>query len=49
MKQHNRFWTRGAAALALVMSLGACAPLVVGGMVGGAMVDRKSTRLNSSH
>jgi osmotically-inducible protein OsmY len=33
MKQQH-LWTRGAAALALVMSLGACAPLVVGGMVG---------------
>ena len=45
MKQHNRFWTRGAAALALVMSLGACGPLVVGGMVGGAMVasDRRTS------
>jgi osmotically-inducible protein OsmY len=44
MKQ-QRLWTRGAAALALVMSLGACAPLVVGGMVGGAMVasDRRTS------
>ena len=44
MKQ-QRLWTHGAAALALVMSLGACAPLVVGGMVGGAMVasDRRTS------
>ncbi|MEY4443140.1 MAG: hypothetical protein RL442_2140 [Pseudomonadota bacterium] len=44
MKQ-QRLWTRGAATLALVMSLGACAPLMVGGMVGGAMVasDRRTT------
>ncbi|MEY3488922.1 MAG: hypothetical protein RL655_490 [Pseudomonadota bacterium] len=44
MKQ-QRLWTRGAAALTLVMSLGACAPLMVGGMVGGAMVasDRRTT------
>lgn len=44
MKQ-QRVWTRGAAALALVMSLGACAPLMVGGMVGGAMVasDRRTS------
>ena len=44
MKSHIR-WTRGAAALALVMSLGACAPLMVGGMVGGAMVasDRRTS------
>jgi len=43
--KHQRLWTRGAAALALVMSLGACAPLMVGGMVGGAMVasDRRTT------
>ena len=44
MKQQS-LWTRGAAALALVMSLGACAPLMVGGMVGGAMVasDRRTS------
>lgn len=44
MKQ-QRLWARGAAALALVMSLGACAPLMVGGMVGGAMVasDRRTS------
>jgi osmotically-inducible protein OsmY len=44
MKQQH-LWTRGAAALALVMSLGACAPLMVGGMVGGAMVasDRRTS------
>jgi osmotically-inducible protein OsmY len=44
MKQ-QLLWTRGAAALALVMSLGACAPLMVGGMVGGAMVasDRRTS------
>ena len=44
MKQ-QRVWTRGAAALALVMSLSACAPLMVGGMVGGAMVasDRRTS------
>jgi len=44
MKQ-QRLWTRGAAALTLVMSLGACAPLMVGGMVGGAMVasDRRTS------
>jgi osmotically-inducible protein OsmY len=44
MKQ-QRLWTRGAATLALVMSLGACAPLMVGGMVGGAMVasDRRTS------
>jgi len=44
MKQKT-LWTRGAAALALVMSLGACAPLMVGGMVGGAMVasDRRTS------
>jgi osmotically-inducible protein OsmY len=44
MKQQRR-WTRGAAALALVMSLGACAPLMVGGMVGGALVasDRRTS------
>ncbi|MBU3653756.1 MAG: BON domain-containing protein [Limnohabitans sp.] len=45
MKQHHRLWTRAAAGLALVMSLGACAPLVVGSMVGGAMVasDRRTS------
>ena len=45
MKQHHRLWTRVAAGLALVMSLGACAPLMVGGMVGGAMVasDRRTS------
>ena len=45
MKQHHRLWTRAAAGLALVMSLGACAPLMVGGMVGGAMVasDRRTS------
>ena len=44
MKQQHLL-TRGAAALALVMSLGACAPLMVGGMVGGAMVasDRRTS------
>lgn len=44
MKQQQR-WIRGAAALALVMSLGACAPLMVGGMVSGALVasDRRTT------
>jgi len=44
MKQRH-WWTRRAAALALVMSLGACAPLMVGGMVGGAMVasDRRTS------
>jgi osmotically-inducible protein OsmY len=44
MKQ-QRIWIRSAAALALVMSLGACAPLMVGGMVGGAMVasDRRTS------
>jgi osmotically-inducible protein OsmY len=44
MKQQQR-WIRGAAALALVMSLGACAPLMVGGMVSGALVasDRRTS------
>ena len=44
MKQRH-WWTRGAAALTLVMTLGACAPLMVGGMVGGAMVasDRRTS------
>jgi osmotically-inducible protein OsmY len=38
-------WVRITAALALVMGLGACAPLVVGGFVGGAMVatDRRTS------
>ena len=38
-------WIRITAALALVMGLGACAPLVVGGFVGGAMVatDRRTS------
>ena len=38
-------WVRISAALALVMGLGACAPLVVGGFVGGAMVatDRRTS------
>ena len=38
-------WVRITAALALVMGLGACAPLMVGGFVGGAMVvtDRRTS------
>ena len=38
-------WVRISAALALVMGLGACAPLVVGSFVGGAMVatDRRTS------
>jgi osmotically-inducible protein OsmY len=38
-------WVRITAALALVMGLGACAPLVVGSFVGGAMVatDRRTS------
>ena len=38
-------WVRITAALALVMGLGACAPLVVGGFVSGAMVasDRRTS------
>lgn len=38
-------WVRITAALALVMGLGACAPLVVGGFVGSAMVvtDRRTS------
>jgi osmotically-inducible protein OsmY len=43
MKQVH--WVRISAALALVMGLGACAPLVVGSFVGGAMVatDRRTS------
>ena len=37
---------RAGALLALAAAFSACAPLMVGGMVGGA-IDRKSTRLNS--
>ena len=38
-------WVRMTAALALVMGLGACAPLMVGGFVSGAMVasDRRTS------
>lgn len=38
-------WVRITAALALVMGLGACAPLMVGGLVSGAMVasDRRTS------
>ena len=38
-------WVRITAGLALVMGLGACAPLMVGGFVGGAMVatDRRTS------
>ena len=38
-------WVRITAALALVMGLGACAPLIVGGFVGSAMVatDRRTS------
>ncbi len=41
----NVQWVRITAALALVMGLGACAPLMVGGLVSGAMVasDRRTS------
>ena len=41
----HEHWVRISAALALVMGLGACAPLVVGSFVGGAMVatDRRTS------